>query len=333
VFLNGDGVHKPHVSSNIISIRAAGGNPTPTPDPITNHAPVVSAGPDQEVSRPAVVLLAATVIDDGLPNPPKKTTVTWGAVSGPGPVRFGDASLPSTTASFDNVGTYVLRATASDGSLASVDELTVIVDDAPGGDIPVIVARAGPDLVIIDSDNDGFETVTLNASASVSTRGSLKTFLWKEGSVVVYDAMKGDLSLSVGQYNFLLSVTDIYGGKATDTLSVRVITAAEAAASGPRTIGTNRANGPDVSYVFKPSVNSTVKIVYELAETAHVSILLRDRQGNLVRSFENSEKLPGLYSIEWNGTNDEGSPVSSGTYPIDMRLGGSKKSPKIILIR
>ena len=37
-----------------------------------NAAPVVSAGPDRTVTRPAAASLAGSVTDDGLPNPPAR---------------------------------------------------------------------------------------------------------------------------------------------------------------------------------------------------------------------------------------------------------------------
>ncbi len=53
-------------------------------------------------------------------------------VSGPGTVAFGNATSPATTATFSADGTYVLRLTASDGSLQTSDQMTVVVQSQPG---------------------------------------------------------------------------------------------------------------------------------------------------------------------------------------------------------
>lgn len=118
-----------------------------------NQAPVVSAGQDQAITLPAMATLAGTASDDGLPNPPDAVTVAWSTVSGPGSVTFGDPNAVSTTASFSNSGSYVLRLTASDGALSSSDDITITVS-APNR-APLV--NAGAD-----------QTVTLPASATLA---------------------------------------------------------------------------------------------------------------------------------------------------------------------
>lgn len=97
-----------------------------------NTAPVVSAGANQTITLPGTVTLLGTVTDDGKPNPPAATTVTWSTVSGPsgGTVTFANANSASTTASFSTAGTYVLKLTASDGQLSSSATTTVTVNTA-----------------------------------------------------------------------------------------------------------------------------------------------------------------------------------------------------------
>ena len=108
-----------------------------------NKPPVVSAGPDRQVTLPASASLAGSVTDDGEPIPPGETTSTWSQVSGPGTAAFGDASDPSTTASFSAPGTYVLRLTGDDGDAQVSDDMTVVVDAAGTVvlDIPIAVSR------------------------------------------------------------------------------------------------------------------------------------------------------------------------------------------------
>src|SRR6266700_1056980 len=99
----------------------------------TNQPPTVNAGPDQSITLPASATLSGTVTDDGLPNPPGATTVTWTKTSGPGTVTFGNANATSTSATFSAAGTYVLRLTASDSALSAFDEVQVTVATAGGG--------------------------------------------------------------------------------------------------------------------------------------------------------------------------------------------------------
>jgi PA14 domain len=97
-----------------------------------NQAPTVNAGADQTITMPTSANLIGTAIDDGLPNPPAALTTTWSKLSGPGTVTFATANALSTTASFSASGAYVLRLTASDGALASADDVSVTVNAAPG---------------------------------------------------------------------------------------------------------------------------------------------------------------------------------------------------------
>jgi hypothetical protein len=108
-----------------------------------NSPPVVAAGPDQTINLPSAASLNGTASDDGLPDPPHALTTTWSQVSGPGTVTFGDAHTLVTTATFSAGGSYVLRLTASDGTLSASDDIAVTV---VGNQYPVV--SAGTDLTI-----------------------------------------------------------------------------------------------------------------------------------------------------------------------------------------
>ena len=103
------------------------------PEGGVNTAPTLNAGPDQTIMSSATANLQATVADDGLPLPPGATSVTWTA-TGPGTVTFANRNSTATTTKFAVEGTYVLRATATDGALSTYDELTVsvVVSVTPG---------------------------------------------------------------------------------------------------------------------------------------------------------------------------------------------------------
>jgi hypothetical protein len=114
------------------------------PAAAVNQPPSVSAGPDQTIQLPMSASLNGTVTDDGLPNPPSAITRTWTKFSGPGTVTFGNASAEDTTASFSQAGTYVLRLSASDGSLQAADDVSIVVIPAmvPTNQPPTVNAGA-----------------------------------------------------------------------------------------------------------------------------------------------------------------------------------------------
>jgi hypothetical protein len=108
-------------SAPVLHIVYTTGGPPP------NQPPVVNAGTDQTVTTPAAANLGCVVTDDGLPNPPATVSQLWGKVSGPGTPTFADPTSASTSVTFDQPGTYVLRLTASDSLLAGLDDVTVTV--------------------------------------------------------------------------------------------------------------------------------------------------------------------------------------------------------------
>ena len=126
-----------------------------------NKPPAVTVAPAQNVSVAAPATFTANVVDDGLPKPrevvqrrpaatdatriqaqtnsnapqrPRGLTVSWMQIRGPAkvvlepagptPVAEGKASV---TARFRQPGTYVLRATANDGSLSTRTDITITV--------------------------------------------------------------------------------------------------------------------------------------------------------------------------------------------------------------
>ena len=114
----------------VLELKADDGGLTAT-DTVTinvNAAPVVDAGPDQNINFGVTASLDGTVADDGLPIPPGALTTTWTQLSGPGIVSFGNASAVDTTASFSSSGVYELELKADDDALTTSDTVTISVN-------------------------------------------------------------------------------------------------------------------------------------------------------------------------------------------------------------
>ncbi len=110
---------------------------TPPPvAPVTNAAPVVTAGADQIValeftmpeSTTAVqtVLFSGSVVDDGLPDGELNTT--WQQFSGPAIATIENTTSATTTVRFDVAGNYIFELVANDTELVSRDRLQVTVN-------------------------------------------------------------------------------------------------------------------------------------------------------------------------------------------------------------
>jgi len=192
----------------------------------TNTAPTVSAGVDQTIQLPNNVSLSGTTNDDGLPN--DTLTRTWTKFAGPGTVTFGNASANSTTASFSQAGTYVLRLTASDGSLSSFDDVTIVVENAPA-------VNQGPNV-----DAGPNRSITFGNSASLdgtvtddNLPGSDVTQTWTKvsgpGTVSFGNANAVDTTATFSQPGtYILRLTASDGQlSSSDTMSVVVNTTSD----------------------------------------------------------------------------------------------------------
>ena len=91
-----------------------------------NQPPTVSAGANRSITLPQTSLvLDGSASDDGFPS--GGLTTSWSVESGPGAVAFDDPSILAPVATFSTPGVYVLALSASDGELATSDQVQVTV--------------------------------------------------------------------------------------------------------------------------------------------------------------------------------------------------------------
>ncbi|MEW6195935.1 MAG: fibronectin type III domain-containing protein [Bacteroidota bacterium] len=79
--------------------------------------------------------------------------------------------------------------------------------------------------------------------------------------------------------------------------------------------------------------NPTTRITYSLPENSFVSLKIYDILGREVSTLVNSEVIAGTHSVEWNGTDDYGNKVASGTYIYRIITGNFSSTKKMILIK
>jgi hypothetical protein len=156
------------------------------PPPLVNLAPVVSAGPDQQIMVSGTAVLDGTVSDDGLPFPPGTIVTTWTVVSGPGTVNFGNATAVDTTATFSAAGVYVLRLAAFDGSLSASDDVVVTVGSPP-------VTASFQNGVLPSAGYTGMVDTMLRSNKPANNSGNA-TKLTVDGSPDTVSLLRWDLS-------------------------------------------------------------------------------------------------------------------------------------------
>ncbi len=80
--------------------------------------------------------------------------------------------------------------------------------------------------------------------------------------------------------------------------------------------------------------NPTTNIRYTLPQQKRVSLKIYNIMGQVVKTLVNDQvQTKGTYEITWDGTNDAGLRVSSGTYIYSLEFGNFKKSKRMMLVK
>ncbi len=79
--------------------------------------------------------------------------------------------------------------------------------------------------------------------------------------------------------------------------------------------------------------NASTKISYRLREPALTKLEIFNLRGELVRSLVNEVQSPGSYQVNWDGTDSEGTEVSSGLYFYRLTSGEVSQTQKMSLLR
>ncbi len=79
--------------------------------------------------------------------------------------------------------------------------------------------------------------------------------------------------------------------------------------------------------------NSSTTIDYDLKQKSHVELIIYDILGREVIKLANHIETPGMKSIAWNGTDNNGNPVSSGVYIYNLILDSTTLTKKMLLIK
>jgi chitodextrinase len=205
---------------------------TPT---TSNTAPAVRAVGPITANLGAAITVGARVTDDGLPA--DTLSLQWSLVSGPGTAIFGSPDASSSTVSFSEVGSYVLRLTVSDGEQTGASDVPVFVYPQPPAilleSFTLMNADTGTPLAGFEAIMDGAvvdlatlptRRLNIRANTNPSTVGSVRFALnttsnYRTETVPPY-ALAGDTE---GAYNpwtpalgdYTLKGTPYSGGSAT----------------------------------------------------------------------------------------------------------------------
>ena len=89
----------------------------------------------------------------------------------------------------------------------------------------------------------------------------------------------------------------------------------------------------ELSQNYPNPFNPTTKISYSLPQSSFVSIKVYDMLGREVRSLISNEMVAGNHSVDWNGDDNNGIKVASGTYVYRITAGDFIAVKKMMLIK
>ena len=226
-----DTVFIPYAGPAAAEVTAAGADATPTPIPspsptpsptaiptptqVPNATPVADAGPNQVVTDADLNGGELVTLDGGASYDGDGSLSAYEWETADGQVIASDLVaqvwLP--------VGRQTLRLVVTDDDGArDADKVVVAVE--VGNATPV--ADAGPDATATDADGDGGEVVILDGTASYDPDGTGLAYVWSvAGQVVATDAV-ATVTLPVGHWDVVLTVTDAAGATTEDTAVVTV---------------------------------------------------------------------------------------------------------------
>ena len=85
--------------------------------------------------------------------------------------------------------------------------------------------------------------------------------------------------------------------------------------------------------IIKPLLQEKATIRVYVAEHAQIQVFIYDTNGNQKKEILSEEKDPGVYINTWDGTDESGAVVGSGTYMVHMRTKGFSDTKKIVVIK
>ena len=85
--------------------------------------------------------------------------------------------------------------------------------------------------------------------------------------------------------------------------------------------------------LIHPRQASPVDFRFRLEAPSVVAITIHDRQGHVVRHVLAEPRGVGDHVVVWDGTNDAGRPVASGTYQARIQMGDRVFTRRLVVVR
>ncbi len=158
-----------------------------------------------------------------------------------------------------------------------------------------------------------------------------------DGTIVSWDWSFGDTGTSIaenpshtytalGTYTVILTVTDDLGATASDTTvaNINVVSGVETPGVVPAAF---------IANVFPNPFNPATSIQFAVGESGLVRVEIFSVKGELVRTLLHENRTAGEFTLQWNGTGNNGQAVPSGAYFVLIRNGQATDTRPLLLLK
>ncbi len=78
--------------------------------------------------------------------------------------------------------------------------------------------------------------------------------------------------------------------------------------------------------------NMSTSIEYQISKKEFVNLTIYNTNGQIIKTLVNSDRMPGIYNVAWNGMNDDNIAVASGMYFYRLSAGPNRYITKKMLL-
>ena len=202
-----------------------------------------------------------------------------------------------------------------------------------------LVANAGTDIIALDKDKNGVETVVLDGSLSSNYGGVISKYSWTENGKEIATGQMPTVQLSRGVHTITLTVSDDKGNTATDQVIATVTTGGSSpTADAGKDITVNDDNNDDLVQVTldgsgssdpndSPLTYSWTENGNEIANSVKPVVSLKTGKHVITLTVTNEDKATGTDDVIVNVIDPNNVPpvANPGTYPTFSDTDGDDK--------
>lgn len=198
-------IYNPDCIGNSQSITTVVGN-----SDLPSQQPIANAGPDQSITDTNNDGFETVILDASNSSDLNNDIVSYEWYDSSETLIATGVSPTVNLSAGSHTLTLIVTDSMQNTSSDSVDILVQIV---------YMEAYAGPDQTVIDSDNNGIESITLDASGSTIPYGVVAEYRWTDGTEVISRDANPTVDLAVGTHLITLR---IYDGEATSDSTITI---------------------------------------------------------------------------------------------------------------